>query len=253
MTSIAVLGATGNLGRHVARQVLDRGWDLSIAVRSRHRLPPEVADRARVTKVDLDAVEIAELARFVEGHDALVCCAGVVTQGAGFAALVDRVVSAVESVQANARPVSWFLAGAALLDLDANGRCGVELPKVRDTYWPHRVNFERLQRSELDWRLLCPGPMVDQPALGLDRLRISIDTLASPLPAFARLLPSPLLLALFAMKIPQMIVPFADAATIMLNNASAGGPMSRKRVGLALPIGMRGKKTQWAARPRDAA
>ena len=47
MPSIALFGATGHLGRHLARQALDRGWRLSVAVRDRARLAPEVRDRAR--------------------------------------------------------------------------------------------------------------------------------------------------------------------------------------------------------------
>ena len=35
--------------------------------------------------------------------------------------------------------------------------------------------LERLNTSPIDWRLLCPGPMVDQAALGIDRLRIAAD------------------------------------------------------------------------------
>ncbi|MGE5818425.1 MAG: NAD(P)-dependent oxidoreductase [Deltaproteobacteria bacterium] len=253
MTSVAVHGATGNLGSHVARQAITRGWELAVLVRAPERLSRDIASRAKVSVADLSSASTEELSRFVAGHDALVCCAGVVTEGERFVALFDRVVSAVETVQPQARPVCWFIAGAALLDLDANGRRGVELPKVRDTYWPHRVNFERLQRTDLDWRLLCPGPMVNQPAIGIERLRISTDTLPSPLPAFARFLPSPLLLSLFVAKVPEMIVPYADAAGVMLSNTTRGGPKSRKRVGLALPVGMRGRKEQWAARPRDAA
>ena len=84
----------------------------------------------------------------------------------------------------------WFLGGAALLDLAPSGRRGVELPKVKSTYWPHRVNVERLGRSRLDWRLLCPGPMVDETAVGLDRLRIAIDAVPVQVPAYARLLPA---------------------------------------------------------------
>jgi hypothetical protein len=53
--------------------------------------------------------------------------------------------------------------------------------------------------------------------------------------------------------IPQMIVPYADAAAVMLANVNRGNAMARHRVGLALPRGMRGKKSQWAARPRNAA
>lgn len=253
MTSVAVLGATGNLGRHVAGQALAAGWDLSVAVRSRGRLPPDVAARASVTDLDLTSTAPGHIASFAAGHDVLVSCAGVVTEGDAFVRLVDKIVNALESLQPHERPVCWFLAGVAILPLDAAGRVGVDLPKVRDTYWPHRKNHERLERSTLDWRLLCPGPMVEQPALGLNRLRITIDALPSPLPTLAGSLPAPLVLPLFAMKIPEMIVPYADAAAVILANVAPGGAMSRHRIGMALPPGMKGKKSQWAAQPRSAA
>jgi hypothetical protein len=249
---IAVLGATGNLGRHICRQALDRGWKLSVGVRSRDRLVPEVAARAQVVDVDLTALTIEQLASFVDGHDALVFCAGVVTEGDAFVRLFDKAVSAVEVIRPDRRPVSWFLAGAALLPLDARGRLGVDLPKVRGTYWPHRKNYERLQRSDIDWRLLCPGPMVEQPALGLAQLRVSIDCLPAPLPAIARALPAPFVLPLFALKIPEMIVPYADAASVILAHVEREDSCSRRRVGLALPVGMKGRKDEWAATARGA-
>lgn len=148
-------------------------------------------------------------------------------------------------------PACWFLAGAALLDIDESGRRGVDLPRIRATYWPHDANFGRLSRSRLDWRLLCPGPMVEQPGLGLDQLCISVDRLPVRLPAFGRHLPGPLLLPVFVNVIPEMIVSYDDAASLMLANAARGGPMSRRRVGLALPVGMRGQKAHWTARRSD--
>jgi hypothetical protein len=129
-------------------------------------------------------------------------------------------------------------------DVDAAGRRGVDLPGVESTYWPHRVNFERLSRSRLDWRLLCPGPMVDEPPLGLDRLRISVDALPVEVPPSAKALPDPQFVPVFASFVPEMIVPYADAAALMLANLDRGNAMSRHRVGLALPVGMRGRKTQ---------
>ena len=45
---------------------------------------------------------------------------------------------------------------------------------------------------------------------------------------------------LFACLIPQMIVPYADAAALTLANLDRGSAMSHHRVGLALPVGMQG-------------
>ncbi|TWD77206.1 hypothetical protein FB547_110168 [Variovorax beijingensis] len=252
MTSIALVGATGNLGRHVAAQALAAGWRLSVAVRSRARLLPEIAAHAQVSDIDLASAASAQIASFAAGHDVFVSCAGVVTEGEAFVDLVERIATALESVGENERPVCWFLAGAALLPLDNSGRLGVDLPRVRSTYWPHRKNYERLQRSPLDWRLLCPGPMVEEPAMGLKHLRISLDALPAPLPPITQALPAPLVLPMFAMKIPEMIIPYADAASVMLANASPENSMARRRVGVALPAGMKGKKAQWAAQARGA-
>jgi hypothetical protein len=62
-----------------------------------------------------------------------------------------------------------------------------------------------------------------------------------------------LFLPIFACLIPQMIVPYADAAALMLANLDPGAAMARHRVGVALAPGMRGKKARWAAKPRAAA
>jgi hypothetical protein len=89
--------------------------------------------------------------------------------------------------------------------------------------------------------------MVDDPAIELDRLRISLDSLPVRVPALARVLPGALLLPVFASLIPQMIVPYAGAAAVMLANLDRGNAMSRHRVGLALPEGKKGRKSQWSA------
>jgi uncharacterized protein len=245
---LIILGATGSLGSHVLAQALAAGHDVSVLVRDPTKLPAEARQRIVVHVGDLGTALPPDLVR---GQDALVNCAGNVADGEQFVSLVDRVIESVESLPAGERPVCWLLAGAALLDIDASGRRGVELPKVKSIYWPHRANFERLGSSSIDWRLLCPGPMVDQPPLGLERLRISLERLPVGVTAFARTLPRPLLLAVFASLIPQMIVPYADAAALMLANLQRDSAMARQRVGLALPLGMRGQKPDWTARPNQ--
>jgi len=90
--------------------------------------------------------------------------------------------------------------------------------------------------------------MVEQSPLGIQALRCSLDLLPVEVPAIARALPGPLALPVFASLIPQMIVPYADAAALMLATLDRGSVMARHHVGLALPVGMRGRKPRWAAK-----
>lgn len=253
MSRLIIFGAGGSLGSHVLRLALAAGHQVTVFVRTPSRLPPEAQSQVSVHKGDLNKLTPVDIAQLISGHDALINCAGLVTEGQIFVDLIDRLVTSVESLPTATQPICWFLAGAALLDIDSSGRKGLELPKIKSTYWPHATNFQRLNRSGLDWRLLCPGPMVEEPALGLNRLRIALDRLPVKVPAFTRTLPGPLFLPVFAHLIPQMIVPYADSAALMLANLNRGDTMARHRIGLALPLGMRGKKAQWAAKPRNAA
>ena len=174
------------------------------------------------------------------------------SEGQRFVALVDHIVTSLEALPTPERPVCWFLAGAALLDIGDTGRRGVDLPPIGETYWPHAENVLRLQSSSLDWRLLCPGPMTEGPPVGLARLRVSVDRLPVEPPGEAASLPGHLLVPLFMELVPEMIVPYADAAALMLNHLQPVSDMARHRIGLALPAGMRGQKARWSPRRATA-
>ena len=253
MPRVLILGATGSLGRHVVQQAISAGHDVAVVVRTPSKLTVEVRDQVSVHQCDLSSISIGDLTEVLRGQDAVINTAGLVTEGQAFVNLFDRVATSLEAMSTSDRLACWFLAGAGLLDIDASGRRGVDLPRIGSTYWPHRVNFERIRSSGLDWRLLCPGPMVEQPPLGLAKLRISLDRLPVQVPAVARVLPGALFLPVFAYLVPEMIISYADAAALMLANLTREGEMSHRRVGLALPRGMRGQKGQWAARPKNAA
>ena len=248
MTKLALLGATGSLGRHVLQQAIAANHEVTVIVRNPSRLPHEVRERVTVHEADLSHTSAAQFAALLAGQKAMINVAGHVTEGHTFVAQIDRLVTALESLEAHHRPLCWFMAGAALLDIDASGRRGVDLPGISKTYWPHLVNFERIRHTHIDWRMLCPGPMVEQPALGLEKMRVSLNKLPMPINAFARMLPGALFLPVFASVVPQMIVPYADAAALMLANMKHGDAMSRHRVGMALPVGLRGRKDQWTAK-----
>ena len=94
----------------------------------------------------------------------------------------------------------------------------------------------------MDWRILCPGPMVAQPPLGLDRMRTSLDQLPVQMPTFSKSLSKALALPFFLYRLLEMIVSYDDAAALILAHITPNDEMSHHRVGLALPVGMRGRK-----------
>jgi hypothetical protein len=252
MSKILILGATGSLGKYVTQQAVSANHEVSALVRTPSKLPVELREKTVVHQADLAKTPTHVLATILQNHDVVINTAGLVTEGQTFVDLIDRIVSSLEFLPDQDRPVCWFMAGAALLDLDDSGRRGVDLPRVASTYWPHRANFDRIRQTALDWRILCPGPMVDQQPLGLARMRIALDRLPVQVPSFTRFLPGALVLPFFAYRVPEMIVSYADAAALILANLTPNGEMSRHRVGLALPVGIRGKKKQWAAKPNPA-
>jgi putative NADH-flavin reductase len=248
MCKIIVLGAAGTLGKHVTQQAVNAGHEVSVVVRPQSTLPASWRDRIKVHHADISALTVMQLGTLLDGHDAVINTAGLVSDGDTFVALVSHIVGSLETIESANRPLAWFIAGAGLLDIGFTGRRGLDLPMIKKTYWPHGKNFKRLEESILDFRLLCPGPMVEGAPVGLEMLRVSVDRLPVQTPAAVKWLPDWLLVPIFASRVPQMIIPYADAAALMLKNLEPGGAMSRHRVGLALPIGMKGKKDRWTAR-----
>jgi len=248
MARIIILGATGSLGKHVTEQAVAANHEVSVLVRTPGKLPAHLRDRVTVHQADITALPASQLAALARNQDALINTAGLVSEGERFVALVDHIVTSVETLPASERPACWFLAGAALLDIGDSSRRGVDFPPIAETYWPHAANFARLQASSLDWRLLCPGPMVEGPPIGLARLRVSVDRLPVEIPGAAGI-SDPLLVPRFMQAVPEMILPYADAAAVMLHHLQPASDISCHRVGLALPVGMHGEKARWSARP----
>lgn len=239
MLRILILGATGSLGTHVAEQAVSGNHKVSVMVRRLLNVPREIRKKVMVYESDLAEMSTFALGTIFQHYDAVINTAGNVADGQVFVDLTDHIVTSLESIPEANRPVCWFMAGAAVLDMDTEGRKAVDLPLIKSTYWPHRANFERISRTTLDWRILCPGPMVDQPSIGFTQLRVSLDQLPIPMPSFPAASPGALALPFFTHRVSEMIVPYSDAAGLMLANITPHGEMSRHRVGLAQPIAAR--------------
>lgn len=73
MSRLVILGATGFLGRHVLRQALAAGHEVTAFVRSPSKLPPDVRQRISVYAGDLSADVPLDL---FCSQEALINCAG---------------------------------------------------------------------------------------------------------------------------------------------------------------------------------
>jgi putative NADH-flavin reductase len=189
-----------------------------------------------------DISKSADIATVMVGHDVAINAAGNVTEGSTFIQLVQTVVdSAVISLGEGGR--LWQFGGAAVLTVPGTHIMAVDLPKVPRVYEAHRTNLDALRRSSLDWSMLCPGPMIasenDKPT---GNLRLSADEWPVARPVYTHFLPRLALAFAFKQKVPELTISYEDAAEVILDNLSKNGQFSRRRVGVALPPGLRNYK-----------
>jgi hypothetical protein len=78
MQTVLLLGGTGRTGRHVLRQLLERGIRVRAIVRSAGKLPPNVAGNPNLTVIEASLLSLQdeELQRHLRGCDAVVSCLG---------------------------------------------------------------------------------------------------------------------------------------------------------------------------------
>ena len=239
-----LLGATGNSGRRILRFALERGHEVTAFVRDKPKLLSLIGARVPgpLQIVPGDIGNAAQTTAAMSGHDVVINAAGYVSQGQAFTGLVQSVIDAAAAALDEGGRF-WQFGGAAVLDIPGTGIKGVDLPMVPKVYEAHRTNLIALAQSKLDWSMLCPGPMIEaadgKPTAGL---RVSADEWPVPRPAYTRFMPQAALALAFKQAVPQLTVSYEDAAAIILDNLVKNGPFSRRRVGLALPAGMRNVK-----------
>lgn len=245
-----LLGATGNSGRRILRFALDRGHQVTAFVRDQKKLAAilgrSLPQGLQVVVGDID--KSAELAEAMFGHDVVINAAGYVTEGDRFTRLVQNVIQQTSS-SLGAGSRLWQFGGAAVLDIPGTDLKGVDLPMAPRVYEAHRTNLNALTKSSLDWSMLCPGPMIEAPnGEPTKGLRLSVDQWPVQRPGYTYLLPKAALAFAFKQKVPELTISYEDAAGVILSNLDRNGRFSRRRVGVALPVGLRNLKADLPGR-----
>ena len=153
---VALVAPTGNIGSHIAKELLAKGHEVVGIVRAERPLP---ADLAGMT---LKVVDIADTAAFVAalaGVDALASAYGPAHDN------IDTVGDVAQQLVAGAKAAGIkrliVVGGAGSLEV-APGMQLVDLPDFPDAYKPyaltHRKAYNYLQTvSDLDWTFFSPA------------------------------------------------------------------------------------------------
>jgi putative NADH-flavin reductase len=168
---LMVLGATGGTGLEIVRQAIERGHSVTALVRSPERLKPF---RDRITVEQGDPLNRAELERVVKDHDAVLSGFGArVPVSKADANLLQQFAVALTNAMARSGVKRVVVASVAFLFRDAI---------VPPAYLLGRLLFPRTVAdasameqvfgdSELDWTMVRPPELTDQPYTGRYRVR----------------------------------------------------------------------------------
>lgn len=154
---IALVGATGNIGREITRQALARGHQVTAIVRRETGLPAEL-DGARLAVAALDDTDA--LAALVAGHDVLASAYGPRPDDAP-ATMIAVSAGLVRAARQAGVPRFIMIGGAGSLEV-APGVQLVDTAGFPEIYKPvalaARETLRQLQQvDDLDWTFYSPA------------------------------------------------------------------------------------------------
>jgi len=175
---IALVGATGNIGRQIARHALAHGHQVTAVVRSEKDLPAELAG-AQLAIAALD--DTAALAAVIAGHDVLASAYGPRPGDdiGQIASVADQLVAAARQAKV---PRVVVVGGAGSLEI-APGHRVVDLPDFPAAYKAEATKGAEFldlleHETQLDWTFLSPSAEF-VPGERTGKFRIGKDNLLS--------------------------------------------------------------------------
>ncbi|HAO88738.1 MAG TPA: hypothetical protein DCX09_05520 [Gammaproteobacteria bacterium] len=237
---LLIIGATGDTGSRLLRMAIQEDHEVTAFVRSADKLNEQLTAASLTAPAVIigDVFDQDSISSACHGQDVVINAAGTVRDGEQFVELVRKVSLAVENgLGAGGR--YWFFGGIGVLNVPGTNRMSLELPKIPSIYRAHQTNYSTVSSTSLNWSMLCPGPMTaaenGEPHQGL---RISTEVWPLARPGLTKLLPPIATSLALKLRMPQLTVSFEDAAKVILDNLAQDSALSRKRVGIALPVGI---------------
>jgi putative NADH-flavin reductase len=148
MAKIALIGASGNAGSRILKELSDRGHKVTAIARS----PEKIASLPNVTAKQGDVFDQAGLSNLLEGHDAVISSVHFTASDP---------VTLIEAVRVSGVPRYLVVGGAGSLEI-VPGQRVVDLPDFPAAYKVEATKgaefLDRLRgEKQLDWTFLSPS------------------------------------------------------------------------------------------------
>lgn len=167
MSSIALIGATGNIGSRILDEALNRGHRVTGTTRDAAKLPP----RANLTPKVVNTGDVEALATVLKGHDA------VVTSIRWNDADIQQVLDAIR--RSGVRRALFVIGAGSLIRSDGRthfehmAEKGIQPPTSK----PAALAYEAIRvADDLDWTAISP-PATIQAGQRTGKFRLGLDQL----------------------------------------------------------------------------
>lgn len=161
MARCFIIGAAGKVGRHLTHQLSSRNHSVSALHRKPEQAETLQAAGAKPVAGDIQQLDVTALAALMAGHDVAVFTAGAGGAGIALTNAIDG--EGLKLAAAEQAGVSRFLLVSAFPDA---GR-GKTPSEGFDNYMRvKRLADAELVASKLEWVILRPGTLTDEPGTG---------------------------------------------------------------------------------------
>ncbi|MFB9567059.1 SDR family oxidoreductase [Saccharopolyspora hordei] len=171
---IVIAGAHGKIARHLGRGLVERGDEVVGLVRNPDHVADLEADGVRPVVADLERIDAEDLAGSLSGVDAAVFSAGAGPgSGAARKDTVDRAASVLLADACQRAGVRRFLQVSSMGTRKPNPS---DVDPVFGAYLDAKRAAEAdLRARPLDWTILRPGRLTDDPPTGKVTLGPEVD------------------------------------------------------------------------------
>ncbi|KOP65173.1 3-beta hydroxysteroid dehydrogenase [Bacillus sp. FJAT-18019] len=173
---VAIIGASGTIGKRITEEALRRGHDVTAILRNPERLEQE---HERLNKVKADVMDPSSLEEAIQGHDAVISAFGP-----KFGQEEELLAAARTIVEGTKRGgVSRLLivggAGSLIGDTGVPLMDTPEFPEeIRPLARAHADAYDVYKESDLDWTYVSPAAVIE-PGKRTGQFRIGMDRLVT--------------------------------------------------------------------------